>query len=144
MADGSNKSYETLERAFTEFSRRVSKSLETIGKELDSIHKRMADGEAATVRTSSDLGTFKELVRDDLETLDDRMDDALFTPSHYGPPGDGGSGTSLKGNTPRSKVISGRVHVVSRDDSNVLVETEDESDSDSDTDAVMKMGVYYV
>lgn len=91
MAVGSNKSYETLERAFTEFSKQVSKSLETIGKELDSIHKRMADGEAATVRTSSDLGVFKELVRDDLETLDDRVDDALFTPSHYGPAGGDGA-----------------------------------------------------
>ena len=89
MAD--DRRYEALERAFTEFSKQVSKSLETIGKELDSIHKRMADGEAATVRTSSDLGTFKELVRDDLETLDDRVDDALFTPSHYGPAG-GGAG----------------------------------------------------
>lgn len=91
MADGKDKSYETLERSFVEFSKQVSKSLETIGKELDSIHKRMADGEAASVRTSADLGMFKELVRDDLESLDGRVDDALFTPSHYGPTGDGGT-----------------------------------------------------
>ena len=89
MADGKDRSLEALERSFIEFSRKVSMSLESIGKELDSIHKRMADGEAASVRTFADLGAFKELVRDDLEELDDRVDDALFTPSHYGPAGDG-------------------------------------------------------
>lgn len=89
MASEGNKSYEALERSFAEFSRRVKESLDAIGRELDSIHKRMADGEAAAVRASSDLGTFKELVRDDLEALDDRVDDALFTPSHYGPSSDG-------------------------------------------------------
>ena len=141
MADEKDRSLEALERSFIEFSMKVSKSLESIGKELDSIHKRMADGEAASVRTSADLGAFKELVRDDLETLDNHVTDAFFTPSHYGPAGDG---TSLKGNSPDSKQISGRIHVVCRPDSNVLVETEDESDSDSDTDTVMKIGVYYV
>lgn len=91
MADENSRSYDALEKSFIEFSKKVSKSLEAIGKELDSIHKRMADGEAASVRTSADLGVFKELVRDDLETLDDRVDDAFFTPSHYGPTGDGGA-----------------------------------------------------
>lgn len=142
MVDDSK--YDALERAFAEFSKRVSKSLETIGKELDAVHKRLADGEAASVRTSSDLGTFKELVRDDLEELDDRVDDALFTPSHYGPAGEGDGVTSLVGNARWSSPVSGKVKVSTQADSNVLVFTEEDSDSDSGAFGSMKIGVYYV